>query len=97
MVDGDAEGTQFGRDSADAVPAPGRGECFFDFPDQIGVLRVEIVPFGLVEIGGFGQPGDGEQVAQFGFREFLLDLEDGFVFLPWLRSSGSAKALNFFK
>ena len=97
VVDGEAEGTELRGDPADAVPASGRGECLFDFANQIGVLRVEIAPFGLVEIGGFGKPGDGEQVAQPRFREFLLGLEDGFAFLPWLRSSGSAKALNFFK
>ena len=97
VVYGEAEGTELRGDPADAVPASGRGECLFDFANQIGVLRVEIAPFGLVEIGGFGKPGDGEQVAQPCFREFLLGLEDCFVLLPWLRSSGSAKALNFFK
>ena len=56
-----------------------------------------IAPSGLVEIGGFGKPGDGEQVAQRGFREFLFGLEGGFAFLLWLRSSGSAKAPKFFK
>ena len=97
VVDGEAEGTELRGDPADAVPASGRGECLFDFANQIGVLRVEIAPFGLVEIGGFGKPGDGEQVAQPRFREFLLGLEDGFAFLSWLRSSGSDKAPKFFK
>lgn len=97
VVDGQAAGTQLGRDPADAVSAFGRGKYPFDLPDQIRVLRVEVAPSGLVEVGGFGKPGDGEQLAQPGFFEFLFGLEDRFVSLPWLRSSDSTKALKFFK
>ena len=97
MVDGEAEGTKIRGDPADPVTALGGIEGLLDFADQPRILRVEIAPSCLVEISGFGKAGDGEQVAQPGFREFFFGLEDGFVFLPWLRSSGSAKALKFFK
>ena len=95
VVDGEAEGTELRGDPADPVTSLGGIEDLPDLADQPRVLRVEIAPFGLVEIGGFGKLCDGEQVAQFGFREFPFGLEDCFVLLPWLRSSGSAKALIF--
>ena len=97
VVHGNALGSELRGHPPHAVSAFGLGERFPDPLDELGVFRVEFGPFRLVEIGGFGKPGDREQLAQPRFREFPFGLEDRFVLLPWLRSSGSAKALKFFK